>query len=86
MADKTTPTTVQEDQLLALGFTREVQPDGTIKWYAIHSQTKERIEIDPEQAWFWTEEWQAKERQADEDIAEGRYEEFDNLDDFIASL
>src|SRR5438105_224999 len=25
----------------------------------------------PEQAWFWTEEWQAKERQADADLAAG---------------
>lgn len=33
----------------------------------IHSQ-----ERDPDQAWFWTEERQAKEREADEDIAAGR--------------
>jgi hypothetical protein len=37
--------------------------------------------IDPEQIYFWTPEWQAKEREADEDIAAGRWEEFDNLDD-----
>jgi AbrB family looped-hinge helix DNA binding protein len=30
------------------------------------------IEIPRDQAWFWTKEWQAKERQADEDIAMGR--------------
>ena len=29
-------------------------------------------ERDPDQAWFWTEEWQRKEREADEDIAAGR--------------
>src|SRR5438874_2174149 len=29
--------------------------------------------IDPDQAWFWTPEWQAKEREADEDYAAGRY-------------
>jgi hypothetical protein len=27
---------------------------------------------DDDQAWFWTEEWQAGERQVDEDIAAGR--------------
>jgi len=26
----------------------------------------------PAQAWFWTSEWQERERQADADIAEGR--------------
>lgn len=30
------------------------------------------IEIPRDQAWYWTKEWQAKERQADEDIAAGR--------------
>ncbi|MEP6870717.1 MAG: hypothetical protein ABI939_02595 [Anaerolineaceae bacterium] len=28
-------------------------------------------EPDPDQAWFWTQEWQRKEREADEDIAAG---------------
>jgi hypothetical protein len=27
--------------------------------------------IDPEQAWFWTREWQQREREADEDLAAG---------------
>ncbi len=30
------------------------------------------IEIPREQTWYWTRGWQAKERQADEDIAAGR--------------
>jgi len=33
---------------------------------------KPRKLIDPTQTWFWTEEWQKKERQADEDIKAGR--------------
>jgi len=33
---------------------------------------KPRKLIDPTQAWFWTEEWQEKERQADEDTKTGR--------------
>jgi len=28
--------------------------------------------VDPTQAWFWSKEWQEKERQADADIAAGR--------------
>lgn len=41
---------------------------------------------DPDQAWFWTEEWQEKEREADEDIAAGRVEHFDSDDAFLAAL
>lgn len=77
---------IDPERLLAFGLTREQQPDGSYKWFAIHPKTKEPVEIDPEQAWFWTEEWQAKEREADEDLRAGRFEEFDNIDDFIDSL
>jgi hypothetical protein len=38
------------------------------------------------QAWFWSREWQAKEREADEDYAAGRFDRFENDDDFIAEL
>lgn len=41
---------------------------------------------DPDQAWFWTPEWQAGERQTDEDLRTGNYEDFDTMDDFITSL
>jgi AbrB family looped-hinge helix DNA binding protein len=44
------------------------------------------IEIDPDQAWFWTPEWQAKEREADEDIAAGRLRVFHSTDEFLAAL
>jgi hypothetical protein len=44
------------------------------------------VDVDPEQAWFWTPEWQARIRAAEEDIREGRYEEFATMDDFISSL
>ena len=65
---------------------KECQPDGSEKWYAIHPKTGETVEIDPEQAYFWTEAWQEGERQVDKDLAEGNYETFDDIDDFIASL
>lgn len=45
-----------------------------------------KTKIDPDQWWFWTPEWQAGERQADEDIRLGRYETFDNAEDLIKSL
>jgi hypothetical protein len=47
------------------------------------------IESDAEvhdQAYFWTEEWQAGEHEADEDIAAGRVKTFDTMDELIADL
>ena len=41
---------------------------------------------DPEQAWFWTPEWQAKEREADEAIAAQEGAFFSSEEAFLASL
>ena len=38
------------------------------------------------QAYFWTEEWQRGEREADEDIEAGRVTSFDNIDDALRWL
>ncbi len=46
----------------------------------------EMREIDPEQAWFWTPEWQKGEREADEDIAFGRGARYDNDEELLAAL
>lgn len=42
--------------------------------------------VDASQAWFWTPEWQAKEREADAAIAAGRVQHFDSDEEFLASL
>jgi len=43
--------------------------------------------IDPDQAWFWTPEWQAREREVDEERAAGVPDrEFDSGEDFLAYL
>jgi hypothetical protein len=42
--------------------------------------------IDPEQAWFWTREWQAKEREADDDHAAGRVTRYETDADFLTAL
>jgi len=39
-----------------------------------------------DQAWFWTEEWQAGEREAEADLAAGRYQVFDTMEDLIGDL
>lgn len=54
--------------------------------YAVHPITKMLVEIDPEQAWFWSPEWLAEEMVVNDELRFGKYEEFDNLDDFIDSL
>ena len=43
-------------------------------------------ERDPDQWWFWTPEWQAKEREADEDYAAGRFTRYESDDEFRAAL
>ena len=42
--------------------------------------------IDATQAWFWTPEWQAGERQADAEIAAGLGERFESDEDFLEAL
>ncbi len=68
------------------GITQELQADGSYKWYAIDARTMTRVEIDPDQAWFWTPEWQAGEREVDEYLARGEVEEFDDMESFLDSL
>jgi AbrB family looped-hinge helix DNA binding protein len=42
--------------------------------------------IDADQAWFWTPEWQEREREADADRAAGRTLHFKSTEDFLAHL
>jgi hypothetical protein len=42
--------------------------------------------IDASQAWFWTLEWQAGEREADADLAAGRSDRYESDEQFIAAL
>lgn len=42
--------------------------------------------LDPDQAWFWTDEWQAGEREVDEELKAGNAVRFDSDDAFIAHL
>jgi antitoxin PrlF len=57
----------------------EVTPDGSII-------LRPRGEIDPEQAWFWTPEWQEGERQADQEIASGQGEIYYSEEEFERAL
>lgn len=42
--------------------------------------------VPADQAWFWTAEWQAGEREASADVSEGRTERFESDDDFLDAL
>ncbi|MCS7197672.1 MAG: AbrB/MazE/SpoVT family DNA-binding domain-containing protein [Candidatus Bipolaricaulota bacterium] len=39
-----------------------------------------------EDAWFWSKEWQEKEREADEALAHGDYKDFDDVAELIRDL
>lgn len=43
-------------------------------------------EIDSQQAWFWTPEWQAREHEADADLAAGRSAVYSSDEEFLAHL
>ncbi len=42
--------------------------------------------VDRSQAYFWTAEWQAAEREADEDIRAGRVRVFESVEELLADL
>jgi bifunctional DNA-binding transcriptional regulator/antitoxin component of YhaV-PrlF toxin-antitoxin module len=44
------------------------------------------VPVPADQAWFWTESWQAGEREASEDLDQGRGRKFKDAESFLASL
>lgn len=44
------------------------------------------LPVPADQAWFWTEHWQQREREVDEHVAAGRVEVHDSGEDFLAHL
>jgi len=45
-----------------------------------------KVLIDADQAWFWTERWQAMERQADADFTAGRATSHSGVDELLDDL
>jgi hypothetical protein len=43
-------------------------------------------EADPEQAYHWTPEWQAGEREVDAELAKGDFEVYESIDDMFDDL
>ncbi|MEO8540608.1 MAG: AbrB family transcriptional regulator [bacterium] len=63
--------------------------DGTCVSFSVRADgyiLVHRSDRDPDQLWFWTEEWQAGEREADEDIKAGRTTTFLSDEAFTEAL
>jgi hypothetical protein len=52
----------------------------------IQQIVSEALQAAAEQCYFWTQDWQAKEREADEAIAKGRVRTFDTMDQMLEFL
>jgi predicted transcriptional regulator len=79
---------IEENQYerLRLASFVDRRPISEIIREAIEDYLQEKHPPKPGQEWFWTEAWQAAEREVEADLAAGRYETFDTMEDFLASL
>ena len=46
----------------------------------------EEAVLDHDQSWYWSQEWQEAEKEADEDIAAGRVHHYGDVDELLNSL
>ncbi len=78
----TIPTAIREAVQLEEGdpIEFEIVPEGILL------RLDSKKDRDPSQAWFWTPEWQAGERQASADLAAGRSTRHETDEDFLAAL
>ena len=47
---------------------------------------KQPKHVPKDQEWFWSKEWQRMEKEVNEALAKGEYQDFDNVDDLIEEL
>jgi len=76
------PKTIMEAMDLQPGDEVEFE----VKNKKVHLVPVKTVKILREQAWFWTKEWREKEKEADEDFKNGRFKEFNGLDDLLKDL
>jgi predicted DNA-binding protein len=74
--------TDQYNRLRLLSFVAH-KPVSEMIREAIEAYLQSDQEIKPGQEWFWSKEWQAKERETEADLAAGNYETFDTMEDFL---
>lgn len=77
----TLPTTVRRKANLKEGDLLEVvvEADGTVRLVP-------QIAVERSQAYFWTRRWQEGEREADDDLSNGRFHDFKTMEDAIKFL
>ena len=77
----TLPTALRRQARLKEGDLLEVvlEEDGSLRLVP-------KVAIDRSQAYFWSKRWQKAELEAEEDLQQGHYQDFDNMDDFLRSL
>jgi antitoxin PrlF len=61
-------------------------PDTAVEGAAVLLRGIMKGPIDPDQAWFWTPEWQRGEREADAELAEGSGVVYRSTEEFISHL
>jgi len=61
-------------------------PDQAVEGAALVLTRLVRGEIEPDQAWVWTPEWQDQLRSSLADLTAGRTKRFSNDEDFLTSL
>ncbi|MGH2957139.1 MAG: hypothetical protein ACRDL6_09110 [Solirubrobacterales bacterium] len=62
-------------------------PDDAVDGAAVFLEEIAEGRIDPDQAWFWTREWQEGEREVDESIARGeRGTLYESSEAFLSAL
>ena len=57
-----------------------------LRTVAIYRNFAEANGFDEKQAWFWTDEWQAGEKEVDCLIAKGEIHSFDSMAEFLETL
>jgi hypothetical protein len=61
-------------------------PDEAIEGAGLFLERVLRRELDPDQAWAWSTDWQDQLRSSLADLAHGRTRRFDSSGEFLASL
>ena len=61
----------------------EIKFTGTAEGEAL---SRGLVMVPTEQRWFWTDDWQAGEREADEQIVTGEVTSYDDIDAMLADL
>jgi predicted transcriptional regulator len=75
----------QYKRLRLLSFAKD-KPMSMLIRDALEEYLKENQQIKPGQEWFWSEAWQAAEREVEGELAAGNFDTFDNMDGFLKDL